>query len=94
MAEPYNIPDALRSAVDLIGSVAIFWNGIPQGGLAYASLSGLANPHSRSQGDRRDKRPAYVSPYVLRREGRRECKAFNYGYILSMWPWLVAQPRS
>ena len=66
----------------------------PQGGLAYASLWGLANPRSRSQGDRRDKRPAYVSPYVLRREGRRECKAFNYGYILSMWPWVVAHPRS
>ena len=67
---------------------------IPQGRLAFASLWGLANPCSRSQGDRRDKRPAYVSPYVLRREGRRECKAFNYGYILSTWPWVVAHPRS
>ena len=28
---------------------------IPQGGLAFASLWGLANPRSRSQGDRRDK---------------------------------------
>ena len=66
----------------------------PQGGLAYASLWGLANPRSRSQGDRRDKRPAHVSPYVLRREGRRECKASNYGYILPTWPWVVAHPRS
>ena len=53
------------------------------------SLWGLANPLSRSQGDRRDKRPAYVSPYVLRREGRRGCKTFNYYYILSTWPWAV-----
>ena len=41
-------------------------------------------------GVRRDKRPAYVSPYVLRREGRRGCKTFNYYYILSTWPWAVA----
>ena len=32
-------------------------------------------------------------PYVLCREGHRECKAFNYGYILSTWPWIVAHPR-
>ena len=67
---------------------------LPQGGLAFARLWGLANPRSRSQGDRRDKRPAYVSPYVPRREGRRECKAVNYGYILSSWPWVVAHPGS
>ena len=66
----------------------------PQGGLAYVSLWGLSNSFSRSQGDRRDKRPAYVSPCVLRREGRRECKAFKYGYIFSTWPWIVAHRRS
>ena len=27
VAEPYSIPDASRGAGDLIGSVAIFWNG-------------------------------------------------------------------
>ena len=57
-------------------------------------LWGLANPRSRSEGGRRNKRAAYVSPYVLRREGRRECKAFNYSYILSTWPWVVAHPQS
>ena len=52
-------------------------------------LWGLANPRSRSEGGRRNKRAAYVSPYVLRREGRRGCKTFNYYYILSTWPWAV-----
>ena len=33
-------------------------------------------------------------PYVHRREGRRECEAFKYGYTLSTWPWVVAHPRS
>ena len=67
---------------------------VSQGGLAFASLWGLANPRSRSQGDRRDKRSAYVSPYVHRREGRRRCKASKYGYTLSTGPWVVAHPRS
>ena len=40
--------------INEIPSVPIYF---PQGGLAFASLWGLANPRSRSQGDRRDKRP-------------------------------------
>ena len=66
----------------------------PTGRARLCEPMGAANPRSRSQGDRRNKRPAYVSPYLLRREGRREWKAFNYGYILSTWPWVVGHPRS
>ena len=47
----------------------------PTGRARFASLWGLANPRSRSQGDRRDKRPAYVSPYVHRKEGCRRREA-------------------
>ena len=47
----------------------------PAGRARFASLWGLANPRSRSQGDRRDKRPAYVSPYVHRKEGCRRREA-------------------
>ena len=58
--------------INEIPSVPIYF---PQGGLAFARLWGLANPRFRSQGDRRDKRPAYVSPYVPRREGCRRSEA-------------------
>ena len=68
-----------RSYSVCAGCDNLSWVRFPQGGLAYVSLWGLAHPRFRSQGDRRDKRPVYVSPYILRREGRRGCKAFNYG---------------
>ena len=48
---------------------------LPAGRARLASLWGLANPRSRSQGDRRDKRPAYVSAYVHRKEGCRRREA-------------------
>ena len=67
---------------------------VPAESARFCEPMGAANPRSRSQGDRRDRRPAYVSPYVHRREGRRECKAFKYGYTLSTWPWVVVHPRS
>ena len=53
----------------------------------FSSLWGLANPRSRSQGDRRDKRSVY-GPYVHRREGHRRSEA------ATLFPWGLGQQRT